>query len=329
MKLLAVVVIYKMQPSHSPTLQTLLRSRDFSRETGSDISILIWDNTPNGQTPTDLPPGLRYVSAPHNPGLSTAYNHALIVAQNEGCDWLLTLDQDTVLPDSFLPGIAAIADRLQDELTVAAILPGVVGNNKRLSPFRFALGAIPRVLPDGFIGVPPDAIYAVNSGATLRIASLRRIEGYNPHFPIDISDIDLFHRISLAGMSAYVAGDLVIAHDFSLLNKRGRMSLERYRNMLRDECAFWDMNMNGFARTERMVRLAGRICKDIFRPGISEFQRITFGEIARRLVTRRSTRIRGWKEWTDARRASATRRGVDMVLPAGSFDDCCQSETLR
>ncbi len=147
MKLLAVVVIYKTQPSHSPTLQTLLRSRDLSRETGSDIGILIWDNTPNGQTATDLPPDIRYVSAPHNPGLSTAYNHALIVAQNEGCDWLLTLDQDTVLPGNFLPRIAVIADQVLDELTVAAILPRVVGNSRRLSPFGLLWEQSPGYFP--------------------------------------------------------------------------------------------------------------------------------------------------------------------------------------
>jgi hypothetical protein len=80
MKLLAVVVIYKMQPSLSPTLRTLLRSRELSRETNAEIRILVWDNTPNGQCPTDLPSCIRYVSAPNNPGLSPAYNEALATA---------------------------------------------------------------------------------------------------------------------------------------------------------------------------------------------------------------------------------------------------------
>ena len=328
MKLLAVVVIYKMQPSISPTLRTLLRSRELSPETAAKVNILVWDNTPNRQHPTDLPPDVQYVSAPHNPGLSAAYNEAMSIAQDKGCDWLLTLDQDTILPCNFIEEIAQIADRVKDDMHVAAILPRVIGGKKRLSPFRFALGALPRALPEGFIGVSPYATYAVNSAATLRLTSLQLVNGYNPLFPIDISDIDLFHRLSLAGMSVYVAGDLVVAHDFSLLNKRGRMSFDRYRNLLRDECAFWDMNMSAFGRAERMVRLAGRICKDFLRPGTFDFQRITCGEIIRRLATRRSTRIKEWSEWADTRRSLATRLSTLLGHSVSSIDDSCGSEAL-
>lgn len=328
MKLLALVVIYKMQPSRSPTLRTLLRSKDLLREIEASLDILIWDNTPNGQHPADLTPGIRYASAPHNPGLSPAYNQALTIARDEGFDWLLTLDQDTVLPDNFLDEIARIAERLTDDIRVAAILPRVIGGKKRLSPFRFALGGIPRALPEGFTGVSLHTTYAVNSAATLRVASLQQIDGYNPLFPLDISDIDLFHRMALANMSVYVAGDLVVSHDFSLLNKRGRMSLERYRNLLRDECAFWDMNMSGFGRTERMIRLAGRVCKDLFRPGSFEFQRITFGEIIHRLLTRRSTRIKEWQSWADARRSLTAALSTSSELPLSSIDDRCRGEAF-
>jgi len=211
-----------------------------------------------------------------------------------------------MLPDNFLAEIAHIADRVKDETRVAAILPRIIGGKKRLSPFRFVLGGIPQAIPEGFIGVLRGATYAVNSAATLRVASLKLVDGYNPMFPLDISDIDLFHRLSLAGMSVYIAGDLVVSHDFSLLNKRGRMSLERYRNLLRDECAFWDMNMSGIGRIERMVRLAGRVCKDFFRSATSDFQRSTCSEIIRRLATRRKMRIEEWREWADTRRSLAT-----------------------
>lgn len=315
MKLLAVIVIFKMQPSESPTFQSLILSRNLSNRTPAEMSILVWDNTPNGQNPGDLPSDIRYVSAPHNPGLSPAYNHAMRVAQDEGFEWLVTLDQDTILPENFLARIADIAEQLKDDKTVAAILPQIVGSKKRISPFRFVLKALPLAIPHGFVGVPAGPIYGVNSAATLRVESLQRIDGYNPFFPLDISDLDLFHRLSLAGMSVYVAGDVIVPHDFSLLNKRGRMSLQRYRNLLRDECAFWDTSMSGLGRTERMIRLAGRVCKDLLRPGTLEFQRITCGEIFRRLATRRARRIEEWRDWAGTRLDSATHNSATLSLP--------------
>jgi len=234
---------------------------------------------------------------------------------------MLTLDQDTVLPENFLQRIAKIAEDVKYDLDVAAILPRVIAGKKRLSPFCFAMGALPQAVPVDFMGVRHGATYAVNSAATLRIASLKLLDGYNSLFPLDISDMDLFHRVFLSGMSVYIAGDLVVLHDFSLLDKGGRMSLERYRNLLRDECAFWDINMSVFGRAERMMRLAGRICKDIFRPGSSEFRRITRKEIYRRLVTRRSTRIKQWSDWANSRRLRATFPVVDLPVAVSQCNE--------
>lgn len=314
MKILAVVVIYNRRPAESTTLQTLLRSRAYSAQSSVQADIFVWDNSPNAQRPIDLPVGTLYVSAPHNPGLSVAYNHALGVAEANGYDWLLTLDQDTGLPIDFLARLGDISDRVTEDPNIAAILPLIVGNAKRLSPFHFVMEAIPQTFPHGFVGVPPYATYAVNSAATVRVACIRRIEGYNALFPLDISDIDLFHRIALAGMSVYVAGDVIVSHDFSLLDKVGRMSLDRYRSMLRDECAFWDLNMGAFGRTERLGRLAGRICKDLFRPGTWEFLRITGAELLRRLVTPRSVRIRKWRDWANLRRSSSITSAFALSL---------------
>jgi GT2 family glycosyltransferase len=305
MKLFVVVVIYKMRPSESPTLQTLMKSIDRLLWLGERVSVLIWDNTPNGQDPGRLDPGVRYVSAPENPGLAKAYNHASEIAEAEGFEWLLTLDQDTRLPDDFVEKILEAVRGVQSEGKVAAIVPQVIGDNRPLSPFRFAGGALPRLLPPGYAGMTESATYAVNSAATIRIASLRQVGGYNPLFPLDISDIDLFHRIHRAGMWVLVAGDVVVSHEFSLFKKQGRMSVARYRSQLRDECAFWDMHMTWLARVERMCRLAGRVCKDSLRPGNAAFQRITIGEIVRRLVTRRSKRIVEWNEWAFARQSFA------------------------
>jgi GT2 family glycosyltransferase len=303
----AVVVVYRMRPHESSTLQTLLRAAQNTTEDRVKLEVLVWDNTPGGQAPGEIPAGVRYRSAPENPGLAYAYNYALQIAYELGYEWLLTLDQDSVLPPNFLARIAEVASELNGDEEVGAIVPQVQGDKRNLSPFRFWFGAIPYWFSYGFVGKPREATYALNSAATFRIPALHQIGGYDPLFPIDVSDINLFHRLYRSGYRVFVAGDLLISHEFSLLKKHQRMSIERYRSQLWDECAFWDMNMGSLARMERLVRLIVRVCKDCLSPENHEFRNEAIREIRRRVLNRRSYRIFSWKSW-------ATRRSIGGAL---------------
>jgi len=325
-RIFAVIVVYRMPPHASPTLQTLLRAAEAAPKDHIDLKILVSDNTPGGQEHAEVPSGVIYRPAPENPGLARAYNHALEIAGDQGYEWLLTLDQDSVLPLTFLTRIAQLAFELRDDSQVGAIVPQIEGDNRNLSPFRFSLGAIPRCFNAGYIGKARGATYALNSTATIRISALRQIGGYDPMFPIDVSDINLFHRLHLAGYKVFVAGDVLISHEFSVLKKHRRMSIERYRSQLWDECAFWDMNMGPLARLERLTRLLVRVFKD----GISQEKR-AFGyqavqEIKRRVLNRRASRIAAWKSWAEKRSKGcalplASSSEVARVGPKTMFDN--------
>ena len=299
---IAVVVLYKMRASESPTLRTLLEasSEVSGAGAGLELAILIQDNTPGGQDAGDLPAGARYEAAPENPGLASAYNWAMGIAHAEGYSWLLTLDQDTLLPKNFLARISELAVTLEGSPEIAAIVPQITDGGKNLSPFRFAMGAVPRWFPYGFTGILPRA-YALNSAATIRVTAIREISGYDPMFPLDCSDINLFHRIHLSGKRVFLAGDLLVSHDFSMLKKHSRLSIERYRSLLLDECAFWDIHMGAPARAERMVRLAVRALKDLLVSKERAFGRVTLEELKRRIATPRARRVAEWRRWATAR----------------------------
>jgi GT2 family glycosyltransferase len=304
-KLLAVIVIYKMLPKDSPTLRSLLEAAREISSGGLYLTILIRDNTPGGQSIGDLPAGVHYDAAPNNPGLAEAYNLALELAHTSGYDWLLTLDQDTILPLDFLTQLSKIMCKLNLSPSIGAIVPQVTSDGRNISPFRLVGGIIPRRFRYGYTGVPLNATYAINSGATLRVSTAREIGGYEPAFPLDISDLNLFHRLHLSGKSVWVAGDLLLHHEVSLFKKHSRMNIQRYHSLLLDECAFWDMNMGMLARLERLTRLVGRVCKDLFATENREFQKTTLAEIKRRLSTPRSKRISEWKDWARERQLSS------------------------
>lgn len=318
-RLFAVIVIYKLRPAESPTLRTLCDAARHNSKGELELEILVWDNTPGGQDAGEIPDGVRYHSSPDNPGLARAYNSALEIAHADGFDWLLTLDQDSLLPTNFLVRIVELARTLQVATEIGAIVPQITGDGRNLSPFQFFLGSIPRWFRYGFVGTPQGATYALNSAATLRVTALRDVGGYDPMFPLDVSDINLFHRLFRAGKKVFVAGDLLISHDFSLLKKHRRMTMQRYNAMLLDECAFWDMNMGKLARAERMVRLAGRACKDLISPENVEFRKRAISELKRRMSTPRKQRIAAWQAWAKERSTPSAR--TNLSPPFASVDN--------
>ena len=300
--LLAVVVIYKLGPDESSTLRTLLATADNLSSGELNFKVVVWDNTPGGQTIEKLPDGVLYVSAPENPGLALAYNHLLALAEAEGYEWLLTLDQDSFLPADFLKRISDLIRELGPVKQIGAIVPQVIADGRIISPFHFVFKAIPRLFPRGFVGIWKRAVYAANSGAVLRVNAIRGIGGYDPMFPLDLSDTSLFHRLHASGKRVFISGDLRMQHDFALLNKQTRMSLDRYDASLLDDCAFWDMYMGPVARFERIVRFTVRALKELFTPAMADFRRRTVLELRRRLFKTRKARIAEWRTWAIVRR---------------------------
>ena len=290
----AVVVLYKVRPEDSATLQTLAAAAQAAGE-AVRLRTLICDNTPGGQQVGTFPDGVRYLAAPHNPGLSEAYNTAIAAASAEGYEWLLTLDQDTHLPTNFLTVLARLIPRFAAESRVAAIVPYIVDGDRPISPLRFVGGFLPRMLPAGFTGVTRPFTSPINSASLLRVAALQEVGGYDKRFPLNNSDTDLFHRLGKAGKRVAVAGDLTVKHELAILKRQERMTVERYRQLLADERAFWDLEMSFLARVERWMRLVGRVGKDARHRGNGAFQKVTLAEILHRMVTRRKTRIAAWK----------------------------------
>jgi glycosyltransferase involved in cell wall biosynthesis len=297
-RLFAVIVMYKIRPHESLTLRTLLAAAGEVLSEELDLGILIWDNTPGGQNPGEIPNGVRYEAAPTNPGLARAYNRALEIARAEGYDWLLTLDQDSVLPSEFLIRVSQIAQEIKNIPSIAAIVPQITGNKRTLSPFWFSWTGIARRFNTGFTGVPSQAIIAFNSASTIRVTALRQIGGYNPLFWLDSSDHYMFRELHRHGKRVFVAGDIDVAHQFSMMDLQARVTPARYRNILLAESAFWDMELGALAGLERTARLMVRVYRHLRRNDSPELRAITYEFLVRRLFWTRRSRLRAWKAET-------------------------------
>jgi glycosyltransferase involved in cell wall biosynthesis len=303
-RMIAVIPLYRANAEDSPGFRTLRTAASCLPSELGSVQILLYDNTPRTDlhSPPRIAGNVKYYSSGRNDGLAAAFNYALQVARNDKCDWLITLDQDTEVPSDFLARIARAAKDLGNEVSVAAIVPQIIGDGRTLSPNWFWAGALPRWFPKGYVGISSHPTYAFNSASALRVSALRQIGDYSPWFWLDNCDSYLFHRLHLYGKRLFVAGDIEVKHEFSMLDKRKRMSISRYRNVLMAESAFWDLSMNRLAGWERTVRLMGRWCKLALDSDSHELRDETARAVKRRLFVSRGMRIEEWKRETVTQR---------------------------
>ncbi len=310
-----VIVLYKMLPSASSTYRLLLEAIAFA---GSQVrvEVLLYDNTP-GAALEVLPEGVHYVASPVNSGLSTAYNAATGWAARGNFTWLLTLDQDTSLPENFLTRLAQIAGEQQRNPQVGAIVPQLSSGDKLLSP-RFRFWMYPRYFPRGYEGLPGRAVYAFNSGSLVRVSALKRVGGYSPLFWLDNSDTYLYRMLEKAGLRVFVAGSLAVQHDLSMMDIKSRMSLQRYRDSLESGSAFCDIEMNGLYGIEQTGRLVRLFLSQIYRKRDPAIRQITFDVIRDRLLRSKKQRVGRWLAAQQARIESYGAQSHQNAAPDGT-----------
>jgi len=235
--ILAVVVLYQMAASRSPTLLSFGRAL---AESGlaSQFSLLIYDNSPSRQAvPDSFPVAIQYLHDPANGGVAAGYNAALQVAEKDGVEWLLLLDQDTEISADYLKTLCRRLLETAAEHRFAAWVPKILARNKIVSPARvlWAGGSVP--LDKVLCGEAPGEIAAINSGALLRVSALHEIGGFNRDLRLDFLDIWVFNRLHHAGYRIYVL-DAVLPHELSFSHMES-VPLNRYQNFLYAEALFY------------------------------------------------------------------------------------------
>jgi glycosyltransferase involved in cell wall biosynthesis len=291
---LAVIVLYQLEPADSASYVSLLSSS--AQAPHVHLTILLVDNSPGDRNPPNLPPSTLYLRCAGNPGLANAYNRAIEAAQQHSCTWLLTLDQDSALPLDFLHSMGSIAAEVEATPAIAAIAPRLVSAGVPASPYYFRWGSVPRWFPPGWSGVPSAPVFAFNSAAMIRVDALEQIGGYDPFFRLDHSDAMLFRRLHQHGKSVQVAGSVVVDHEFSMKAMGERVSRSRYREMLLAESAFWDAERSRLAGLERTLRLLLRLVRHRRSANAAALQPITREFLFLRLFRSRAHHLRLFRE---------------------------------
>jgi GT2 family glycosyltransferase len=291
----AVIVLYKLAPESSASFQSLCRALKRVPPGAINLRVLLHDNTPNAGSPGTLPEFAIYNYSSTNRGIAEVYNNALEIATRDKFDWLLTLDQDTELPETFLSELVAVITKIASCSEIAAIVPQIVEHGRVLSPEYLLFNSFSRYFPIGFQGVSEKATFAFNSASTLRVNSLREIGGYDRLFWLDYSDASMYSRLHKGGKKVYVAGNIQVEHQFTMTDKKQRLTAARYRNIVNAGSALWDMELGTLAGLWHTVRLFFRLFKHWVRRDDRSIQGITFRMLVKRITQSRSRRIAEWE----------------------------------
>ncbi len=296
MRILAVMVRYKMELAESETARGLCAAFAADPALASAYELLIWDNSPEPLANPRLPIPFAYRHSGRNVGVSGAYNGAMAVAAERGAAWMLLLDQDTTVIAKFLRGMARHAGAMQGELTVAAIAPTVRVGEFTASPRRQLRFNRSRPYPAGEVGLAFGEAGLCNSGALVRTAALAEIGGFSTDFWLDYSDGYVFHQLFLREKKIWRAADVELEHEMTMLDYDRLMAPSRYRNFCYAETAFYDLYRDGLDNAAQTLRLVVRAVKQRLKFKNPDFSRLTAQQFLYRLCVPKRERIRIWKK---------------------------------
>jgi GT2 family glycosyltransferase len=206
-KTLFIIVIYKCAITQSASFKSLLN------ESISGSSILVFDNSPNGQLipdNLDLVP-IYYEHRPDNPGTSSAYNEGSRMARQLKKEWLFLLDQDTQLPQGFLMNYQR---KISEHSEIKVFTSLMIDHKGIVSPFYSFLGKGLRKkkLNAGLYSF--EQLRVINSGLLISTALFEQVNGYDERFPLDFSDIVFNEKLESISQK-FILTDNVMLHSLS------------------------------------------------------------------------------------------------------------------
>lgn len=231
-RIFAVIVLYKCTIEQSKTFASLFACQDIINFEG-----IIYDNSPDAEIDFCwIPLGFNYIHNPENPGLAVAYNFALEQAKSKGHEWLLLLDQDTVLPGEYFESIK----NLQNIKNVVAYIPTVKSETDAsliISPTEVKMGGfIPKL--NAMAGIQENKISGINSGTLVKVDFMASIGNFNPAFPLDMLDHWYFREIYKKNKKIFLL-DSAVYQNLSVSDIENNMSVTRYKNFIAVESLFF------------------------------------------------------------------------------------------
>ncbi len=214
--LYALVVIYNKSCEESQSILSLKNVSD-------KVSVIVFDNSTisNNNQAWCEKHGYKYYSERKNVGLSKAYNIVLSKIEKSRHDYIMILDDDTILPENYLMEVFQIIRNSEYQL----LLPIVMSNKLMMSPCKVVLDCKPVGLHDKS-EIDIAKISAINSGMVVRMDVYNKIS-YDESMFLDCVDHDFMSQVRHQGLNIYIL-ESMIQQNYSL-NTKGSIESAIFR----------------------------------------------------------------------------------------------------
>lgn len=274
-----IIVLYKTKLEDSLTYKALKKNLDKLKELGSKI--LIYNNSPE----IDIPISDDYVV--HTPAenlmLAGAYNYALEQARNGGYKWLLLLDQDTELTESYINDLKSFVEGSESENYDVA-LPILRKGEIYLSPESYKKSVGPywdslkiKSNDDLKLLENNDILVAYNSAALLKVSTLAKINGFDMDYPLDMLDHRYFYQLNQINAKFYIL-PAVFEQNLSLLDEKNPMGISRYIGYV-SACHKYAKQLGFVTLLSYKLRLCLHLVSQIIRPYKRQYIKYTLKQL--------------------------------------------------
>lgn len=218
-----IIVLYKCSLDESVTFSTLTKQLN---KTSIDYELVIFNNDNKQKIES-----AKYlvVNSNENKKLEGAYNFALEKATKNGKNWILLLDQDTVITENYFNELEKLfSEHIRPDLV--AIVPKLVSNNKIISPVR--VSSLMRFESEVNIsGYTKKRINALNSLSLFNAQFINSIGGFSKDYPFDMHDHWCYNQIYKHQKSVFIM-NVIGEHNSSFVDFENNVSILRYKEFL-------------------------------------------------------------------------------------------------
>lgn len=144
---------------------------------------------------------IRVIGTGTNVGIATALNELTKEAEKDNIEWILTLDQDSVVCDGMVEALASF----KNEKDVAIICPAIEDIRRKNETLAVAQNTI------------DDVEFCITSGSFMNIQKTLEIGGFDEWLFIGLVDNEICYRIKLNGYRIIRNNVMILNHELGNL----------------------------------------------------------------------------------------------------------------
>lgn len=159
--------------------------------------VYIFDNSTN-EVSYSFPPTVTYMTEYENKGIAYALNRIMEAAQKDGFNWVITMDQDSILPDGT---VYRYERHILDDSSLAIICPQVVDSRRSYMEIK----------------TEPKEEYlefCITSASCTNLSAWENVGGFDEWLFIDLVDNEFCKRLIVSGYKILRLNELVLNQEF-------------------------------------------------------------------------------------------------------------------